>query len=311
MKYNCIVIDGNNLYWRSTVHALEQYLIIQDVQVYCFVIQQFFERLNQLLDKYAYKDSRVFILFDNPLSKINIRKIISENYKHPRELKDMPKDLYKTLNILIEILKNYSSYFYILKEEAFEADDLTKPILEHLITEGNNRCLFISADMDWARNITKCSNWFNFVDVYNPEIFYKKYGFNPVGKKIQLWKALKGDTSDNIENPLPYLPENILLDILTKYNDLADLYKGLWKEDYPQQWKIKIKENEIQIKINYQLTDFVEVKKDLNDIMYKCTENIKILKFWFELLQLPLEGRMMNKKDKKKFFAKKKIRRLN
>ena len=62
------------------------------------------------------------------------------------------------------------------------------------------------------------------------EEIFDKYKFSPSGNKIKLYKAIHGDKSDNIENAVPYLPENILLDIINNFQDVNDFLKRFWNE---------------------------------------------------------------------------------
>jgi 5'-3' exonuclease len=316
MKYTHLVIDGNNLFFRSFVEHSSQ--TIEGMIVYTQSVIQAIARVNELKERFGFEDSSVFILFDNPESKINIRKIITNGeYKHSREKKKVPKELYYSLSIFAEVLKNYKNNFYIVNKEGLEADDLTKPIYD-LYKSTNNSFLFISADLDWARNIKTDAHWFNYHSVYDAYTFFNKYGFNPIGNSIQLWKALKGDKSDCIENATPHLPEVILKDILNKYKDVDDLFSNIHRIDIDEKWKRMFKENERQIRINYQLTDFIN-KDDNNELDYdgktlniiECKENIKILRLWYNSLNLELEERMKTPEQKTmNLFKKRKLKRI-
>jgi len=311
-KYSYVIYDFNNLFWRSIISSLEKTKNINDYALYNEAIMMFFTRLKELENKFCYKETLSYFLCDNPESHINIRKIITDGqYKHSRESKNLPKNLYKTLNIIIEILKSYSSNYRIVQCENLEADDLTLPVKKLLNITNQNQCLFISADLDWARNIDENCHWYNYYTVHDITSFKKKYEFSPVGKSIQLWKALKGDNSDCIKNAVPYLPNEILLDILNRFKDLEDLYSNLWQQDYPKEWKIKLNEAKINIRTNYQLADFIEVTGNISTYIYECSENLKKLEFWFKTLDIPFEGRMLlDKSIKPTFFEKKKYKRV-
>lgn len=312
MKHNFLIIDLNNLFWRSVSITSQDWLTIQGIQIYNYVIQDVLKRIKELKDRFCYEDAKIYFLIDNTYSKINFRKLIDEDYKHPREFKAIPKYLFSTLNFFIEILKIYSSNFYILWEENLEADDLTYPLLKSLELNEQNRALFVSADMDWARNITEYSSWFNYNKIYNGELFKVKYKFFPYSKNIQMYKAMKGDNSDAIPNAVPYLPESILLHILENYKDLEDLYRKIENDkEISNKWYKKFVEEKERIEKNYQLADFILLNKSIDEIIFKCKENIKGLRIWFKELQIPFESRMIEiTKDKNILFNKRRLPRI-
>lgn len=312
MKHNHIAIDFNNLFWRSITTTSQEFLTLENTHIYNFVIQDVLRRVKELKERFGYDDSKIYFLVDNNQSKINIRKLLDEQYKHPREFKNVPKHFYATLNFTIEILKCYSNSFFILQEDNIEADDLTLPLRNYLNLNDENKCLFVSADLDWARNITKHSVWFNYSKMYNEMLFKAKYKFSPTSKKIQLFKALKGDSSDAIPNAVPYLPEKILLHILDKYNGIDDFYLGIEEDkEISNNWYRKFIDERERIEKNYRLADFIYLNEPIERIMFKCKENIKCLRMWFTSLQIPFESRMVEKeKDKNILFAKRRLPRI-
>ena len=304
MKYKYLLIDATNLLWRSLYSNVKEILINKEL-IYTGGIEQFIKRLNQLLFEFSYTDSSiVYLLFDNPKSELNFRQMIDEEYKHARLAKKPEKQIYNTMNLLMEILKNYSNNYRIANLDKLEADDLTKPILESLKTEIDdfNKVLVISADMDWSRNIDKNIHWYNFVDIIDEVKFTEKYGFSPVGNKVKMYKALHGDTSDSIPNAVPYLDKNIMLHIIEKFDDPTILFKNLWKQEYSKHWKTKLFEAERQILTNFQLADFVDIECSIQEIVRKCTRNCKALRFYYKNLKIPFEGFMTTKEENKKSF---------
>jgi 5'-3' exonuclease len=312
LKHTFLVIDLNNLFWRSVSVSLQDQLTIQGVQIYNYVIQDVLERIKELRNRFCYDEAKIYFLIDNTYSKINFRKTLDEGYKHPREFKTIPKYLFSTLNFFIEILKIYSNNFYTLWEDNLEADDLTYPLLKSLDLNEQNRALFVSADMDWARNITKYSSWFNYSKIYNAELFKAKYKFSPYSKKIQFYKAIKGDNSDAIPNAIPYLPETVLLHILENYKDVEDLYKRIDSDkEISNKWYKRFLEERERVEKNYQLADFIALNKPIDEIIFQCKENIKGLRIWFKELHIPFEPRMIEvKKDKNILFNKRRLPRV-
>lgn len=311
MIYDNIIIDGSNLYWRAVCSSVKEYLTVDDVNVYTKVITNFLDRVNNLKDTYGNNNTIVYLLFDNPTSTINIRKMIDENYKHSRTNHRIPKAFWDTLAVTQEILKCYSSSFVICKKDCCEADDLVYPLIKKLDIE-NEKTLIVSVDLDWARNLSFSENihWFNYTEMFNSKMKFKtKYGFTPEGNKLKIYKAIRGDKSDCIEVGVPYLPENILLYILDNFKDMSDLITNVYKHsDIPLKWQNKIRENRSKLLSNYSLVDFVLIEESIDSLLYYCKENIKELKCWYELTSLPLENRMFDPKEDS-FFTKKSLTR--
>jgi hypothetical protein len=312
LTYKYIIIDAQNLYWRSVFASLKKLLDKEDDKIYSNSIRDFLDRINDLKNRFGNFESYVYLLFDNPLSIINKRKTIDVEYKNNRDEKHVPKNFYKTLDCLQEILKVYKNNLYIVRYDGLEADDLLYPVLQEIDEKSKQeKKIVISADMDWGRclGVDENCEWFNFATVYDRISFKEHYGFNPAGKAIQMYKSIHGDNSDAIPNAVPRIPKDILIDIVENFNSVDDLFNSMWNySGIPSQWTQKIKEAEKRIRINYRLVDFIVYEK-LNNFIFDCKENIKMLRFWFELNDLQFENRMFDK-SKDSFFEKAKYRRI-
>lgn len=301
--YNYILIDSNNLFWRSCLGAIKQRIEDFSNEIYSGSIQVFFNHVNKFLEVYGTHNVQVYLVFDNPNSVLNLRTFISPSYKHTRKSKDIPKEFFKSIDTLQEILLTYKNNFFVCKSSCCEADDLIYPIRNKLNITSDKKALLISADLDWARQIEENIHWFNYADLYTAEKFKKKWGFNPIGNSIKLYKAIHGDNSDCIDNAVPHLPSEILLDLVERFKDVDDLFANLTDSPYPPQWKQKIRVAENQVRINYQLVDFILVEQTNENIITPAVENLKILKNWFSILSIPLEPRMCDTNDPSSFFT--------
>lgn len=311
MRYKYLFIDAQNLYWRSVVSVTKELFKNEDTyrKFHSEIIQNFLSRINQLRERFGITDNITYLLFDNSMSKINERKLISLEYKHAREKRHIPSGFYKILDICQNILIYYSNNLFLCKYNGFEADDLVLPLKKSLSLSITEKLLLISADLDWAREIDVNTHWYNFVDVFDELAFKDKYNFYPKGNAIKLFKSFRGDTSDNIENAVPYLPTEILISIVEKYSSIDEIMNDLWTSTIPKQWRIKIKEAENKLKSNYLLVDFIELNAAIEEYCLKCSESLKALRHLFDVYRIPLENRLFDKK-KDKFFSKKNYTRI-
>jgi len=324
--YKYLACDMNNIYWRSVCSCIKEVVIVDQgdlkVDIYSIVIEDVLKRLRDIKRTYLMNDGKMYLLFDNPTSTLNIRKIIDEEYKSPRMSKLLPKAFWDTLKILKTMLLYYDNDFILMYADHCEADDLLKPLLENLEQYDKGDVLLVSADMDWARGIRKDVNgvmdvhWFNFHKLYTSEAFAEKYKFIPTKDSVVLYKTFRGDPSDNIEIGLPNISEKLLLEIIEKSNisefkEFRNYLKKLQSVDYiPPQWKVKIKENEERLIKNYQLVDFVNITDPYEDLIHPCKESLACLKSFFKILNLPLEPRMQTKEDISDFLGQQKYKRI-
>jgi len=313
MIYDYLILDGQNFYWRIVLNTfkkvgdgnLEDLKKIENLGGK--IIENALSKLESLKNQFCTENSDIYILFDNPSSKYDMRKQIYQEYKHARDKKNIPASFYKILEVFQSILIYYSDNLYLVEKSGYEADDLTLPLLNYLnFNNENKKFILISADLDWARNIRKNVHWFNYKDVLDINTFKEIYGFDG-GGKVQFFKTLHGDNSDNIPNALPHCPKEILNYIVSTYNNLESLLQNLWKDKIiPLNWKVKIKDAETQLKINNQLTEFLMVEGNIEEDIIKCSFNKQGLKKMYELLGLNLDLKAYNK-DEDNFFEPLKI----
>lgn len=309
-KYSVLIIDLNNLYWRSVCSVLKNNLQKYTETKYSSILQDSINRINTLWKTYGYDSTQVYLVHDNPFSKINEREIIDPTYKHARKTKNIPPLFYSISDKFIELLKYYHNNFYIVSCTGYEADDLILPLQQYIYANNKQATiLLISADLDWARCITETTHWYNYNIIYDINTFLINYKFKPSVQSICLYKCIKGDTSDCIPTAVLYLPEQILLHILHTYSSLDDVLSSLWKDDViPQKWKLAIKDSETQLKINWQLVNFLPFHNNIEDCIYHSKENISMLKYLYSLYDLEYDNRMVD--TSADFFTRKKYKRV-
>lgn len=302
-KYNYILFDANNLYWRSFITGVKKHK--NSNKLVSAGIIEAFSKIKKLLKTYGRADTKVFFIFDNPTHEISLRKVIDPSYKHPRDRKNIPAQLYQTMRTFQQILRSYSDYFNIVVADKKEADDLTKPVLAHLQPTHAQPALCVSADMDWARNITADGevDWFDWNGVVAHQSFLKKYGFLPKASAVKLYKCIRGDASDAISPGVPNLPKEIMLDIVTKFEDVDTLLECLWPQtDYPLDWKKKIAAHQAELRINWRLVDFMDSPLTYEQLVVPCVRSPRQARLWFESLEMTLEPWMKEKQSVPAFF---------
>ena len=315
MKYQNIILDGPNLFWRCWFNNTSE-CILGDNNVYSGGIAEFIDRIKKLRKQFGNNDTKFFILFDNPESTVKMRKEIDETYKSHRLNNKYSNEINKSIQYLKEILRSYFDNTYMATIENYEADDIVKPLLEKIEEGSGGNILLLSADLDWSRSIfegdTYSVHWFNFKKLYTAEEFKKEYGFFSGGNRIKLYKAFKGDASDCIPNAVPYLPKDILLHILETYNELSmnNLFPALMLDKYiTSKWKIKIKDSENRIKKNYTLVDFIKIEENLDDYIQECKRNKTLARVWYKIIGLDIDSWMLDKENPVDFLQVKTFRK--
>lgn len=147
-----------------------------------YVVYNFFRGLRPLIDKYK-PDLVYFVLEGNPKH----RKTISEgNYKSNRTSKG--EHFHAQKASIIGAVKEYMP-FITVKHSDFECDDVIATyVMKH--AKAGDKCFIISSDSDFIQLHNICD-----VTLYNP---VKKKEIEKPSYDYVMWKALRGDPTDNI-----------------------------------------------------------------------------------------------------------------
>jgi 5'-3' exonuclease len=268
--YDRLIIDGNNLFYRN-------YAVFSDkgpdgkaipteirpgVFLFNKAIEGFFRSVTKLERDLLKPGGKIHFLFDNPNSKINMkrniisREVLSDTYKKDRESK--PKEFYRTVDQVRDLLYNYKEGWTVSRINKMEADDLVKPLLRTIPED--EKLLMVTNDLDWARSLNERIHMFKNEKVFTPDDFKEKYGFYPTEETVILYKCIRGDKSDTIPIGVKGMRSDLLVKIIEKYKDVYDMIIGLRDDkDISEAWKKKIRESANQLKQNHQLVSFIEV----------------------------------------------------
>ena len=163
---------------------------------------------------------KVVVAFD--MRGHNFRKDLYSEYKANR--KGMPDDLAVQMPILEEIL--HLMNVAVVKKPGIEADDIIGTISSHFDGES----IIISGDRDMlqlvSNNVTVLltKRGVTEVEAVTPAYLQEVYHLTP--KQVIEYKALRGDTSDNIPG-VKGVGEKTAMQLLEKYGDIDNIYANI------------------------------------------------------------------------------------
>jgi hypothetical protein len=319
MKYSRIFIDISNLYHRAFHVSKHLTTKLPDgSEIVTGGIFTSLKMIRSIERKFLTNFGQIYCIFDNTFSVIDKRKEIDPEYKSNRKEQKDPS-FYRGLDYLNTILMNYDDHFVVVKRPGSESDDLVSTLLEE---NKNLDYLLISNDLDWARSITDNVHWAKYSNkekdyiIYDDEKFEERYGYSPKNNAVKIYKAFRGDSSDNIAVGVPRIREELLIKLVNEFkNDtIQDIIKSVYSLSYVSDtWKQKILENRSRLDLNYRLVDFQKVSaKELEDFIFTSSFNEKELKFVYKSLGFNLESidsRLANNNGTNSFFRHRRIER--
>ena len=166
-----------------------------------------------------HEPTHVCAVFD--LKAPTFRHLRYDQYKATR--KPMPHELASQLPILKELLKELG--VKICEKEGFEADDIIGTIAKRY----DRDTIIVSGDRDVLQLVDENTTVFNTkrgvtdIKVYTPESMAEE---DFTADKVVEYKALAGDTSDNIPG-CPGVGEKTALNLLRDYGNLDGVYQNV------------------------------------------------------------------------------------
>jgi 5'-3' exonuclease len=290
MKYNYLIIDGNNLYARNWyVNSSLTCELPNNTKVITGGVFGFLRSLFMLKREYMKPLGKIYIIFDgNYLKRDKARKKIDKNYKANRNSDKVNKGYYEMLDYLKGLLLKFDNLQKLFHKHNYEADDVVLPVIKSILKKDKkNKVLLISDDLDWCRALV-LSNRINILSknkVINRKGFKEKYGFEIKNDSLILYKCFRGDKSDNIPIGVPRIRENILVKLIIDYSNLDKLLTNVNKIDYlNDKWKKEIIKNKDRLLKNYKLVDYIHIKESIEKISVDCKLNKKKLKAYYNEL---------------------------
>ena len=220
MKKRAILIDGNNLLFRSYyATAYTGNLMKNSKGLPTNALFGFINMINKIINEE--NPEYVMVAFDKGH---NFRQDMYEGCKDGRI--ETPNDL----KIQFPIAKELCSLLGIkyIECDNYEADDIIGTFARMADEDKNYNATIISSDKDLLQLISdevdvKLLKQKDYI-MMNPKTFFDNYGIEPI-KMIDL-KSLMGDASDNIPG-VKGIGEKTALSLLQKYNSLDGVYEHI------------------------------------------------------------------------------------
>ena len=181
MKDSILLIDGLNAIWRASISFNKSSSKDQEF----VLIYNFFRNLRPIIQLFA-PNKIFFVLEGYP----KFRHDLYSAYKSNRIIKTAsakPKEVIKDLNPIISLLQLLP--ISIVKADNYEADDVIATLCDNMKDES---LIVMSNDSDYIQLLQKDYD----VKIFNP--IKKEFMIAPP-YPYTVWKALRGDKSDNIQ----------------------------------------------------------------------------------------------------------------
>jgi DNA polymerase-1 len=151
-----------------------------------------------------------------------------EKYKATRVKAD--QELYDQIPLVHEVVAAFDIPVY--EKKGYEADDVIGTIVKKASHE-IDEIYVVTGDMDALQLVDEKIKVYTLrkgmsdIVVYDPNEVEKRFGFGP--ELVVDYKALRGDTSDNIPG-VPGIGEKIATELILKFGNLEEIYKAVSKE---------------------------------------------------------------------------------
>lgn len=303
-KFSKVVVDMNN-YFHRHYHRLKSK--VNDKEIYKETGKSTFNGLVSLEKNYGGSFCKVYCLFDNHDSKINLRSDLSEDYKKNRQ--SMPSKFYETLEQVKSMILSYKDNYKVVYIDYLEADDLVLPLVESF--NEHESVLLVSEDHDWARMINYQDRNIQWLTSKNGIIEKEKYkelfGFYPTLQSVILYKTIRGDKSDGIPPSVPNIQEKVVLEICKNFYDAYDLIQNAHKVSFiSDHFKDLIKRESANIIRSHKLVSFIalpDLKDNIKNHIYESSFKEQPLKMFYKIfgIDFSLDKRIQLKSDNSLF----------
>lgn len=289
IKYDNIIIDSNLWYTRNHFTHENIKFKVGDKVITTGGIYGFLKSVSKWKKLFAKENTKFYFLFDNAKSKSNLRqKIIDPTYKLNRFKR--PDSFYRSIDYLRLVLLNQSEDYTIVYGTGYEADDIVPYILKKIPDCENS--ILVSEDLDWSRLISENVHVFMKNDVWDIKKFINKFNFKPTVDSVTLYKAIKGDASDEIPIGVPNIPVTYVEKLCNEYKDVYEILENLDLIDYlSEKTKKKFIQNKSRLNLNHQLISFLSInEKELDEYTIQGKFKPESLKILYKSLNFSIDS---------------------
>jgi DNA polymerase-1 len=213
-----MIIDGNAIVHRA-YHAIPPLTTKDGIVVNA--VYGFVSMLLKVL--HELKPDYIAVTFDEAGPTFRHKKY--EKYKATRVKAEQA--LYDQIPLTKEVMGAFQ--FPIFSKAGYEADDVIGTIVKKVENE-DVETFIVTGDMDTLQLVSEKVKVYTLrkgisdVVVYDPKGVFDRFGFGP--EKVVDYKALRGDTSDNIPG-VPGIGEKGATELITKVGGIEEIYKKL------------------------------------------------------------------------------------
>ena len=275
-KKTLILIDGHALAFRQ-YYALERTNLSTEDGTPTWAVFGFFKAIFDLLKTEEIDTDAIAVAFDVSHQTFRLEKY--KEYKANRSA--MPDPMRIQMDLIMEGLDAFNIPVYT--KEGYEADDVIGTIAKKAC-EAGHKVLILTGDYDAFQLIDKegCTKVIipskGDLLTYDWDNVYKKMGVYP--DQIVDYKALRGDTSDNIPG-IYGIGEKTAVDLLSTYGTLENILSHSDEIKKPS-LKTKIQEGEENAKISKFLATIVcdlDINFDFNKTCLELPDISKVTAF--------------------------------
>lgn len=221
--------------------------------------------------------------------KCNFRKELNENYKATRQPSEKGTEFWKEYPKVHDLISDLDNV-YCVQNQNYESDDIMYSIAK-LCSLNNIKCLIHTADKDLYQaldnNISilkKITLKSSEIVTYDSDEYSSKFPVKPF--QLPLYRAFKGDTSDNLEPVIKRFPKDLLLDIVDYLTSHANLAGYEIKKDSHKKWIKQLVSEECWNKFlnNYKvmklnIVDFDFIPRSPKNSYIKICDDFELTQF--------------------------------
>lgn len=277
-NYDALLVDTLNMAYKVFDKKKEAPLIkIASRTVSLSYLKAFLEQIDFLQEKFLKPDGEVYLLFDNPTSRDEIRslfkplpahvtrKAVNRTYKAERQRESGV--FYATIDAIRYYYSISDRHYRSVYVSNLEADDLVAPCLQFI---GEKSALLVSNDSDWCRYVSSAVHFLPHLHE-EPETHQTleiKKGFTLTPEKIILEKLIEGDKADNIQAVFPEFPPLIRKLAVKEFSSIQDLVERVKDVDFMSEWSSLVRDRIQEAKAAYQMLATIPIS--LDQFKYNC-----------------------------------------